>query len=172
MMPNSNRIQLTSFISPVGKLVLGDYNGKLCLCDWTDRKQPDKVFNRLQKGLKASYQDARTALHDETIEQLHAYFSRTLTQFTLPLLPIGTDFQQAIWAQLHTINYGTTQSYQDIANTLNKPKSVRAVANAIGANALSLLVPCHRVVGSNGAITGYAGGVPAKTYLLALEAND
>ncbi len=171
-MSNNSSIKLTHYLSPVGKLVLGDYNGKLCLCDWADRKHPDIIFNRLQKSLNTSFQDAHTALHDHTINQLSAYFAHALTQFDLPLLPVGTDFQQAVWSQLDSIEYGQTVSYQYIANALNKPQSVRAVANAIGANALSLLIPCHRIIGSNGAVTGYAGGVPAKTYLLAWESND
>ena len=99
------------------------------------------------------------------------YFKGELKQFSVPLNPIGTDFQRKVWEELRKIDYGQTISYQQQANNLNIPKSVRAVANANGQNKISILIPCHRVIGSNGKLTGYAGGIWRKEKLLQIEKN-
>ena len=102
-------------------------------------------------------------------QQLDGYFRQERHSFDVPLLFVGTDFQKAVWQALLTIPYGTTVSYAALAEQLGSPLSVRAVANANGANAISIFVPCHRVIGSDGSLTGYAGGLEAKKFLLALE---
>ena len=101
--------------------------------------------------------------------QLAAYFGGSLTQFDLPFDTNGTVFQQAVWKALCDIPYGETASYADIANKLNNPKAVRAVGMANGRNPIAIVVPCHRVIGSNRTLTGYAGGLERKQYLLKLE---
>ncbi len=101
--------------------------------------------------------------------QLQQYFDGQRLDFELPLAPQGTPFQQQIWAGLQTIPYGTTLSYKGLAQQLHRPSAVRALAAANGRNPLSVIVPCHRVVGSNGQLTGYAGGLWRKEALLALE---
>lgn len=104
-------------------------------------------------------------------EQLHAYFSGQRMVFDMPLAPAwGTPFQRAVWQALQTIGYGRTVTYGDVAQTMGNLKAVRAVGAAIGRNPLSVIVPCHRVVGSNGSLTGYAGGLDRKKALLHLEA--
>lgn len=103
--------------------------------------------------------------------QLDAYFAGTLARFTLPLAAEGTPFQQAVWQALQTIPLGETRSYTDIAHAIGKPRAVRAVGAANGANPLAIIVPCHRVIGRSGALTGYAGGVPQKAWLLGHEAG-
>lgn len=105
----------------------------------------------------------------EASQQLSAYFAQTLTKFDLPLSSKGTEFQQNVWQTLKSIPYGTTCSYGDIARKLNNPNAVRAVGAANGKNPISIVVPCHRVIGANGTLTGYAGGLERKTYLLSLE---
>lgn len=107
----------------------------------------------------------------EAKKSLTAYFQGTLSTFDLPLGLEGTDFQKIVWAQLLAIPFGETWSYQQLADHCGKSSGVRAVANAVGKNPISLVVPCHRVIGSNGALTGYAGGVDRKAALLALENN-
>lgn len=102
-------------------------------------------------------------------EQLEAYFEGRLTTFSVPLNPSGTAFQQQVWRQLQTIPYGHTVSYGDIADGIGKPTASRAVGMANGKNPLTIIVPCHRVIGSNGKLTGYAGGLTRKQFLLALE---
>lgn len=102
-------------------------------------------------------------------EQLDAYFDGRLTTFSVPLNPSGTAFQQQVWRQLQAIPYGQTVSYGAIANGIGKPTASRAVGMANGKNPLTIIVPCHRVIGSNGKLTGYAGGLTRKQFLLALE---
>ena len=103
------------------------------------------------------------------IEQIDAYFSHSLRQFDLPLDLQGTDFQRQVWKQLQTIPYGQTASYLEIAQALGKPKAVRAVGAANGQNPISIIVPCHRVIGSNGDLIGYGGGLWRKEWLLRHE---
>jgi len=128
------------------------------------------------KGVTAigfvSQQDASAqgnAVTHEASRQLAAYFEGSLTQFDLPLDIKGTDFQQAVWSALCDIPYGETASYADIAKKLNNPKAVRAVGMANGRNPVAIVVPCHRVIGSNNTLTGYAGGLERKQFLLKLE---
>ena len=104
-------------------------------------------------------------------KQLQEYFNGKRTQFTLPIEFEGTAFQQKVWDALLSIPYGKTVSYSDIAKKIKKPSASRAVGMAIGRNPLSIIVPCHRVIGANGTLTGYAGGLPNKAFLLELESH-
>ena len=101
--------------------------------------------------------------------QLREYFAGTRRAFDLPLAPVGTGFQQEVWQALRTIGYGETRSYLDIATQIGRPRAVRAVGAANGRNPLPIVIPCHRVIGSDGSLTGFGGGIDAKRYLLALE---
>ena len=167
----TNIIKIQHYVSPCGGLRLGEFEGKLCLCNWTEEKHPGRVDKRLQHRLAATYIEETSDLLQEAIRELDEYFRGERQQFALPLLFVGTDFQKQVWQQLHTIPYGQTISYGEMARQLGCPTSVRAVANANGANAMSLFAPCHRVIGSNGSLTGFGGGIEAKKYLLALEAR-
>jgi methylated-DNA-[protein]-cysteine S-methyltransferase len=109
---------------------------------------------------------------DEITKQLGEYFTGARTAFTVPVAPAGTPFQQSVWRELMTIQYGQTRSYGQLANTLGGPHLTRAVGSANGRNPISIVVPCHRVVGSDGSLTGYAGGLPRKRFLLDLEARQ
>ena len=164
-------LQLNTILykSPVGELIMGDFNDQLCLCDWRYRKMRQEVDNRIIKGLNTECIEQSTPLLVETQKQLAAYFDKKLTVFDLPLLLIGTDFQQTVWKALQQIQYGKTKTYLDLAKQLNNPKAIRAVASANGANAISIIVPCHRIIGSNQELVGYAGGLSAKKKLLELE---
>lgn len=105
----------------------------------------------------------------KTKRQLEEYFSGLRNEFELPIAATGTDFQQQVWHALTTIPYGETWSYQDLADAIGNPKAVRAVGMANGKNPISIVVPCHRVIGKSGKLTGYAGGIERKQRLLALE---
>ncbi|OUR86251.1 cysteine methyltransferase, partial [Cycloclasticus sp. 44_32_T64] len=155
--------------SPVGELLIGAFENQLCLCDWQYRRMRTTIDKRLQSALNATYIEKRCQVTDNTVEQLNNYFCKKRQQFDLPLLMLGTDFQQQVWNALLNIPYGANISYQTLANNINNKKAVRAVASANGANAISIIIPCHRVVASNGELTGYAGGLNAKKRLLALE---
>lgn len=112
------------------------------------------------------------ALLRQAVRELEEYFAGTRRSFTLPLAPAGTPFQQAVWNALRTIPYGETRSYGQIAAQIGRPKACRAVGMANNRNPIAIVVPCHRVVGSTGALVGYAGGLSVKERLLTLEAAD
>ena len=115
---------------------------------------------------------AAMPLLETAVRQLEAYFAGRLTEFDLPLAASGTDFRQRVWAALRRIPYGTTVSYGDIARDIGSPAAVRAVGAANGSNPIAVIVPCHRVIGSDGKLTGYSGGVWRKERLLALERGE
>ena len=168
-MKEENVIQTQRYHSPCGELVLGSLGGKLCLCNWTEEKHPGRVERRLRRLLAAEVEESPSEVVGEAAKQLDEYFRGGRRGFTVPLLFAGTDFQQKVWRLLQEIPYGSTLTYAGLAAGLGMPGAVRAVANANGANALSLFVPCHRVIGADGSLTGYAGGTDAKKYLLDLE---
>ena len=115
------------------------------------------------------YETADTPLLKEADRQITEYFGGTRTTFDLPLEPEGTEFERAVWSALLTIAYGQVRSYKEIAVQIGRPKACRAVGRANGLNPISIIIPCHRVIGSNGSLTGYAGGLPLKEQLLKLE---
>ncbi len=106
---------------------------------------------------------------EAAIEQLDAYLDGQLKRFSLPLQPMGTLFQRKVWQALLDIPWGETRSYLDVAHAVGNPKGVRAVAQAIGKNPIGIIIPCHRVIGKDGSLTGFGGGLPMKATLLALE---
>lgn len=131
------------------------------------------LYMDAQKHRPQSQSDWRRDEHPfiEAKAQLNAYFAKELTQFDLPLQLHGTEFQRRVWAVLGTIPFGRTASYRDIAQCIRAPRAVRAVGLANGCNPIAIVVPCHRVIGSNGQLTGYGGGLPRKRWLLAHEAD-
>ena len=164
-----NIIQLQRYHSPCGDLMLGSFEGKLCLCDWAVEKHRDMVDIRLRKNLQAIYEERVSDITGKAAKQLDEYFDGKRRTFDIPLLFVGTDFQKKVWHKLLEIPYGTTLSYGELAQHLDMPKAVRAVANANGANAISIFAPCHRVIGSDHTLTGYGGGLAVKKQLLDLE---
>ena len=168
----NNFIVIKHFDSSCGEMILGSYDGKLCLCDWADGRRRALVDQRLQKCLKAEYVEGTSDVIEKARHQLNEYFQNQRREFDIPLLFIGTDFQKKVWNELLKIPYGTTISYSELAKRIGMPKSVRAVANANAVNALSIVVPCHRVIGSDGSLTGYGGGVDRKRFLLDFEKKD
>jgi len=166
-----NIINIQTHKSPVGDLLLGSCEDKLCLLDFKYRRMRTTIDKRLQAGLNAEYVEESSEVIEKTIIQLKEYFDGERKTFDIPLLTIGTDFQKSVWEGLLKIPYGTTASYLALSKNIGNEKAVRAVASANGANAIGILIPCHRIIGSNGDLVGYAGGLPAKKKLLALENN-
>ena len=164
-----NKISIQYFKTTYGELIMGSFNDKLCLCDWRYRKMRAAIDSRIQKGLNADYQEEDSSLIQNTKKQLNEYFNGERTEFDIPLLMVGTDFQQSVWQQLLQIPYGKTVSYLALAQKMDKKKAIRAIASANGANAISIVVPCHRIIGSDGKLVGYAGGLNTKRKLLLLE---
>jgi methylated-DNA-[protein]-cysteine S-methyltransferase len=148
--------------SPVGALTLVASDAGLAAILW-----PNDDPERVRVGVLAE-----SAVHPvlrDTEHQLGEYFAGTRTEFVLPLDFAGTEFQRSVWSALLTIPYGETRSYGDIARQIGRPTAVRAVGAANGRNPISIVAPCHRVIGANGKLTGFAGGLVTKAYLLALE---
>lgn len=149
--------------SPVGRLLLaGDERGLWVIRFMTE--VPDHLP-------AAAWRESEHPLR-EAARQLDAWFGRELQQFHLPLHPVGTEFQLSVWNALSGIPYGTTLSYGELARRIGRPTAVRAVGAANGANPLPIVLPCHRVVGADGSLTGYGGGLPIKARLLAMERGD
>jgi methylated-DNA-[protein]-cysteine S-methyltransferase len=133
-----------------------------------DRERGSQTSNA-DLGSRLAGASGDEAVLAEACRQLSEYFDGKRTAFDLPLRPAGTPFQQAVWVALRAIPAGETRSYADIARAVGRPSAVRAVGAANGANPIAIVVPCHRVIGSSGALTGYAGGLPTKKWLLAFE---
>ncbi len=162
-------IKIQYFKTPFGELILGSYQEKLCLADWRYRKMRTSIDNRLKKGLNSEFKEESSEIIEKSKLQLTEYFNQERTNFDIDLLFIGTDFQKSVWKELVNIPFGKTYSYLELSKQLGNVKAIRAVATANGANAISILVPCHRIIGSDGKLVGYAGGLPAKKKLLKLE---
>ncbi|PZQ62923.1 MAG: cysteine methyltransferase [Sphingomonas taxi] len=152
----------TTLSSPLGDLTLVADDHALVAILW-----PDDPPARVRLGAMRDGADHPVLV--AAARQVREYFAGTRTAFDLPLAPRGTDFQRAVWRALDAIPYGETRSYADIAQAIGRPAAVRAVGAANGRNPISIVTPCHRVIGRSGALTGFAGGLPAKQHLLALE---
>src|ERR1700733_3668936 len=150
----------TQIESPLGPLLLA--------MDETGLREIGFVNGRKPAQPQSGWKEDCTPL-SETIDQLRAYLAGELEKFDLPLAPEGTAFQLAVWRRLSDIPYGETISYGELAGRIGNPKASRAVGLANGSNPIPIVIPCHRVIGSNGKLTGYGGGLPIKEKLLALE---
>jgi methylated-DNA-[protein]-cysteine S-methyltransferase len=151
-----------AFASPVGRLTLIASDAGLAAILWEND-------NPLRVRIGAISEDAGHPVLADTERQLDAYFAGALTTFSVPLDFHGTVFQKNVWAALLTIPFGETRSYGEIARQIGQPNAVRAVGAANGKNPISIIAPCHRVIGTNGKLTGFAGGLEAKAFLLTLE---
>ncbi|MEC5156280.1 bifunctional transcriptional activator/DNA repair enzyme AdaA [Chryseobacterium sp. MP_3.2] len=164
-----NIIDLKRIETPIGTMYAAATVAGICMLEFTDRKMLGTEFKDLAKSLNA------TIIHGENThfkileKELKEYFKGERRDFSVPLSPVGTEFQKSVWKILMKIPYGETWNYKKQSEVLGDVKKVRAVANANGMNKISILIPCHRVIGSNGTLTGYGGGVWRKQKLLELE---
>ena len=164
-----HQIKIKYYKSPFGELVLGSFEDKLCLCDWRYRKMRNSIDKSLRTRLNADFVEEKTSVVENTISQLGEYFDGKRTEFKIPFVLIGSDFQKRVWNELLQIPYGKTESYLGLSKKMGDEKAIRAVAAANGANQISIIVPCHRIIGKNGKLVGYAGGLPVKMKLLNIE---
>lgn len=141
----------------------------VCLLEFTDRKMLETEFMLLAKVLNATIVQGNNPHFSVLENQLNEYFDGTRKTFSVPLFTPGSEFQNSVWQELQNIPYGTTKSYKQQSEAINNPNTIRAVANANGMNRISILIPCHRVTGSDGKLTGYGGGLWRKQHLLELE---
>jgi AraC family transcriptional regulator of adaptative response/methylated-DNA-[protein]-cysteine methyltransferase len=159
-------IYLHRFTTPLGPMYAAATDQGLCLLEFTDRRMLETEFEDLTRRLKARIVVGQNSIIKEALLQLEAYFSGADLRFDIQLDTPGTDFQKQVWRELQTIPIGQTRSYQEQATAIGNAKAVRAVANANGHNRVSIIIPCHRVIGSDGQLTGYGGGLPRKQWLL------
>ncbi len=156
--------------TPVGNMLAAASSKGICLFEFMDvEDRLDKQISHLEKTRACKLEAGKSPYFDQLKTELEEYFTGSRKTFDIPLDFAGTDFQEQSWNALLKIPYGETRSYQDQANTINNPKAVRAVAGANHRNKISILIPCHRVIGKNGSLTGYGGEVWRKEFLLKLE---
>lgn len=165
----SEEIFSVSFDSPLGPMIAGCTDRGVCLLEWHDRGGLERIGQRILKRYGCSLSDSAHPHLDQLQVELSDYFSGKRRAFTTPIDVTGTPFEKSVWNQLLAIEYGETKSYGDLATLLGKPGSSRAVGRANGANYLSIVIPCHRVIESSGELRGYGGGLWRKEWLLRLE---
>ena len=158
--------------TPLGPMIVGATDDALCLLEFTDRRMIETQLKRLQHRLGCVFVPGESPVLERAADEVTSYFEGTLSTFTVPIDFPGTDFQTSVWRALLEIPYGATASYADIARAIGQPTAVRAVARANGDNRLAIIIPCHRVIGSDGKLTGYGGGLWRKKRLLDVEAGN
>lgn len=164
-------ILLSPVATPLGTMIAGATSEALLLLEFTDRRGMDGQLSALTKRTGTVAIAGRNSMHDRAEQELNEYFAGTRTQFSVPLSFPGTDFQRAAWKALCEVPYGQTRSYARQAAAIGRPEAVRAVARANGQNRIAIIVPCHRIIGADGKLTGYGGGLWRKQRLLDLEAG-
>jgi methylated-DNA-[protein]-cysteine S-methyltransferase len=164
-----NQINIQYYKSKIGELIMGSFEEKLCLLDFKYRRMRKTVDSRIKKGLNADYIEQDDRVLQETKNQFDEYLSGERKEFDIPVLMVGSDFQKNVWKALMKVPYGTTATYLQLAKSIGNENAVRAVAAANGANAIAIIIPCHRIIGSDGKLVGYGGGLPVKKRLLKLE---
>jgi AraC family transcriptional regulator of adaptative response/methylated-DNA-[protein]-cysteine methyltransferase len=162
-------VVLRRLTTPLGPMIAGSIDGDVCLLEFADRRMLERQIKTLSRRLRCRFLPGTSAVLDILAHEIDAYFEGSLRRFSVPLRAPGTDFQRAVWEALAGIPYGETRSYADVAASLDQPSAVRAVARANGDNRLAILIPCHRVIGKDGSLTGYGGKLWRKQRLLELE---
>jgi AraC family transcriptional regulator of adaptative response/methylated-DNA-[protein]-cysteine methyltransferase len=152
--------------TPIGNMVAGSTEDGICLLEFTDRRMLNTEYKIISKYLKDEICEGHTAHIESITKELREYFEGRRKSFTIPLVFTGTGFQKSVWNELLRIPFGSTRSYSKQAESVGDISSVRAVANANGMNKISIVVPCHRVIGENGHLTGYGGGLWRKKWLI------
>ncbi|MGE0560601.1 MAG: methylated-DNA--[protein]-cysteine S-methyltransferase [Flavobacteriales bacterium] len=165
-------INTTTFQSPLGIIHLASTTKGLCLLEFDDEKRIDGHYKQFNKYWDIELKGQETKTTTTTKLQLDEYFNGKRTTFQLPLDLAGTDFQINVWNELLKIPFGVTRSYKEQAIAVGNLKAIRAVATANGENRISIVVPCHRIIGSDGSLTGYGGGIWRKQKLLELESTQ
>ncbi|MBS1518675.1 MAG: bifunctional transcriptional activator/DNA repair protein Ada [Bacteroidetes bacterium] len=162
-------LTFTRFTTPLGPMMAVATEKGLCLLEFTDRRMLETQLKNLEKHYRSKIFPGKSKFFPETEKQMNEYFAGKRKDFDVPLVMTGSDFQKSVWKILQTIPYGQTRSYKKQAELLGNPKAVRAVANANGKNGIAIMIPCHRVIGEDGKLTGYGGGLWRKKWLIDLE---
>jgi AraC family transcriptional regulator of adaptative response/methylated-DNA-[protein]-cysteine methyltransferase len=160
------KIATAKIETELGIMIAGAVDEGICLLEFSDRRMLNAEYKDLARYFNTTIEEGENRHFKTLLKQLKEYFDGSRKEFSVPLVTPGTDFQQSVWKELMKIPYGTTRSYQEQSVALGKPESIRAVANANGMNRIAILIPCHRVIGSDGKLTGYGGGLNRKKWLL------
>lgn len=171
-MNSSDPIVTAEISTPIGKMIAGASSKGICLLEFDEPLRIEKHKNHFIKNRKSEIIQGESPFFEALEKQISAYFEKTLIEFSIPIDLIGTDFQLQVWNELLKIPFGHTRTYKQQAVAIGDVKSVRAVASANGDNAISIIVPCHRVIGSDGSLTGYGGKLWRKKFLLDLESKQ
>lgn len=155
--------------TPVGPMAAYVTEASVVMFEFTEDGRERWSRERLLSSTKARIHEQHQPLHDDLAREIEAYFAGQLREFAVPLQPVGTPFQLKVWQLLREIPYGETRTYGELAQQLGDPNVVRAVGMANGSNRLAILIPCHRVIGADGSLTGYGGGLWRKLRLLEVE---
>lgn len=169
---NAAIVHVNRIDTPLGAMIVASEGDAIVLLEFTDRRMLPTQFARLEKRLKCVFDPRETPAIAHMHAQLDEYFARNRRSFDVSLRPTGTPFQQRVWDALLKIPAGVTRSYAEVARDIGQPSAVRAVAKANGDNPIAIVIPCHRVIGSDGKLTGYGGGLWRKERLLELEAAN
>jgi methylated-DNA-[protein]-cysteine S-methyltransferase len=167
-----NQISTRYHSTQIGEIILGSFHNKLCLLDFTEGKVRGIVEDRIGRALNAELLEQDDEVLRAASRQLDEYLKGQRREFDVPVLMVGTDFQERVWNVLMRIPYGATSTYGQVAANIGSPRAARAVGSACGANPIGIIVPCHRVIGSDGDLVGYGGGLALKRRLLTLEQGN
>jgi methylated-DNA-[protein]-cysteine S-methyltransferase len=167
-----NQINIQLHKTEIGEVILGSFRGKLCLLDFVKGKTRGIIEDRIRQVLNAELVEQDDEILEKTRTQLDEYFKGRRREFDIPVLMVGTDFQKSVWNALMKVPYGATSTYSQLAKDVGNERAVRAVGNANAANPISIIVPCHRIIGSGGELVGYGGGLSVKRRLLELEQSN
>ena len=165
-------IVIHRFTTTLGPMFVCATERGVCLLEFTDRRMLETEFLDIQRLFNARIVTGENSHTRQTVKEIGEYFAGTRRQFELSLDAPGSDFQQSVWQELRAVPYGQTSHYQAISLRLNKPNAVRAVAAANGANRIAIVIPCHRIIGKDGAMTGYGGGISRKEWLIEHERKN
>jgi AraC family transcriptional regulator of adaptative response/methylated-DNA-[protein]-cysteine methyltransferase len=167
----STVVHVARITTTLGPMIAAATDAALCLLEFADRRMLELQVRRVGRHFGAIFLPTSNRILDQLGSELDEYFAKSRRQFDVPLDIPGSAFQRSVWAHLREIPYGSTRSYQEVATSIGAPKSVRAVARANGDNRVAIIIPCHRVIGSDGSLTGYGGGLWRKQRLLELESG-
>ena len=162
-------IWINRIATPLGSMIVGVHDNGLCLLEFAERRMLDTQLKRLTQRMGRVFLPGDHPMMEQVRQELEAYFNGSLRTFTVPVISPGTVFQESVWQALREIPYGETRSYAAVAARIGHDDAVRAVGRANGDNRIAIIIPCHRVVGADGELTGYGGGLWRKEYLLAME---
>ena len=167
-----NQINIQLRKTEIGKVVLGSFRDKLCLLGFRSGEVTRTADDRIKKALNAEFVERDDEILEKTRMQIDEYLQGCRREFDIPVLMVGTEFQRRVWKALMKVPYGVTSTYGQLAEDIGSPKAFRAVGNANAANPISIIVPCHRIIGGDGRLVGYGGGLSVKKRLLELERKN